>query len=97
MITFGKSEVSIGFKTRATPRSLTALLQSINILALLPTGYCKSLISGLFVATAPLKMNRQQLLFRLPFMEHNRRDKIEGARGMGISAATVKESTDIMN
>ena len=71
-------------------QAVEALLQGRDVLAILPTGYGKSMIFQVYVAAAALKLkDHQTVLVVCPLGSI-----IEEAKGMAMSAASLSDITD---
>ena len=73
---------------------MEALLQGRDILAILPTGYGKSMIFQVYVAAAALKVKEHQTVLVVCPLGSIIDDQIEEAKGMGMSAASLSDVTD---
>ena len=69
------------------------MLQGRDVLAVLLTGYGKSLIFHLFAGAATIKMKRQQIVLIVCPLRSIIKNQIEDAKRMGKSGASVAELT----
>ena len=71
-----------------------SLLKGEDVLAVLPTGYGKSLIFQLFVVAATIERNEQQTVLVVCPLKSIIDDQIAEAQSMGISAASAADITE---
>lgn len=72
-------------------QAVNALLQGRDVLAVLPTGFGKSLIFQLFAAAAAIERSRHQTVLVVCPLQSIIDDQITEARSMGMSAASVAD------
>ena len=75
-------------------QAVEALLQGRDVLAILPTGYSKSMIFQVYVAAAALQVKEHQTVLVVCPLESIINDQIKEAKGMGMSAASLSDVTD---
>ncbi|XP_068696950.1 ATP-dependent DNA helicase RecQ-like [Montipora foliosa] len=86
-----KSPLNLRLEQR---QAVEALLQGRNVLAVLPTGYGKSLIFRVYVAASALKKKEHQTVLVVCLLRSIIDDQIEEAKGMGMSASSLSDVTD---
>jgi ATP-dependent DNA helicase RecQ len=87
-----KFHVSIQLKDKQRT-AIKSLLLGSDVLAVLPTGYGKSLIFQILVLVGKLAESRTSALVICP-LKSIVRDQIEEAMNLGISAGDVSEMSD---
>ena len=86
-----KSPLNLRLEQR---QAVEALLQGRDVLAVLPTGYGKSLIFQVYVAASALKVKEHQTVLVVCPLRSIIDDQIEEAKGMGMSASSLSDVTD---
>ena len=74
--------------------AILSLLKRDDVLAVLPTGYGKSLIFQLFALAASLEMKEQQSVLVVCPLKSIIDDQITEAQSMGISAASAADLSE---